>query len=248
MDGDPDRLWAASPMTGHLRQVIPLSGAGLAAAQTAPLLSWTAPGRLVFPATTHVPGPGAALTFDDGPDRCLDFFLAALRAHGVTATFFVMGEQVADDPGRVREILAAGHEIGIHANRHRSQLRLAPWMIADDLRQARVIIEDAAGREVRRFRPPYGTASLGAWLEARRQGWETILWSRWGRDWEAKATPESIAELIGPPKPDEILLLHDSDRYSAPNSWRRPLAALPIIIERWQSAGVPLGSIDRSGE
>jgi peptidoglycan/xylan/chitin deacetylase (PgdA/CDA1 family) len=212
-------------------------------AQAAPLLAWTAPGRALLPARTSVPGPGAALTFDDGPDRCLEFFLSALQARGATATFFVMGEQIADDPGRAREILAAGHEIGIHANRHRSQLRLSPWGLHDDLHQAKVIIEDATGRELRRFRPPYGTASLPAFLAAQRQGWEMILWSRWGRDWETSATPTSIANLIGDPNPGEILLLHDSDRYSAPNSWRRTLAAVPLILERWRAAGVPLHSL-----
>jgi peptidoglycan/xylan/chitin deacetylase (PgdA/CDA1 family) len=219
---------------------------GLAAAQSAPLLAWTPPGRAMFPATTRVPGQAAALTFDDGPDRSLDFFLSALAARGASATFFVMGEQVADDPGRLREIVSAGHEIGIHAHRHRSQLRLTPWTIADDLRRAKTIIEDASGRAVTRFRPPYGTASAGAWIEARRQGWEMVLWSRWGRDWEARATPTSIADLIGEARPGEILLLHDSDRYSAPNSWRRTLAALPLIIDRWTDAGVPLRSLSHA--
>jgi peptidoglycan/xylan/chitin deacetylase (PgdA/CDA1 family) len=223
-----------------------LAPAGLVLAQAAPLLAWTAPGRVLLPARTTVPSPGAALTFDDGPDRCLEFFLSALHAHGATATFFVMGEQIAEDPGRAREILAAGHDIGIHANRHRSQLRLPPWSVLDDLHRAKVIIEDATGRELRRFRPPYGTASLPAFLEAKKQGWEMVLWSRWGRDWETNATPESIANLIGEPNPGEILLLHDSDRYSAPNSWRRTLAALPLILDRWQSACVPLHSLASS--
>lgn len=212
-------------------------------AHAAPLLSWTRPGRALLPARTHVPGPGAALTFDDGPDRCLEFFLSALGAHGATATFFVMGEQIAADAARARAILAAGHEIGIHADRHRSQLRLAPWTLVADLRRAKAIIEDATGQEIRRFRPPYGTASLPAMLEARAQGWEMVLWSRWGRDWEARATPDSITALIGAPNPGEILLLHDSDRYSAPNSWRRTLTALPLILDRWSAAGVPLHSI-----
>ena len=212
-------------------------------AQTAPLLSWTAPGRRLFLARTKVAGPAGALTFDDGPDRCLEFFLSVLSAHSATATFFVMGEQVAADPGRARAILAAGHEIGIHADRHRSQLRLAPWTLVADLHRAGRIIEDATGQEIRRFRPPYGAASLPAIFVARRQGWEMVLWSRWGRDWEARATPESILRLIGEPSPGEILLLHDSDRYSSPNSWRRSLAALPLIFDRWTAAGVPLKSI-----
>jgi len=220
-----------------------LAPAGLILAQAAPLLSWTAAGRLLLPARTHVAGTAAALTFDDGPDRCLEFFLSVLAAHGATATFFVMGEQVAADPGRARAILAAGHEIGLHADRHRSQLRLTPWTVLGDLCHAQQIIENATGQEIRRFRPPYGTASLPAYGEIRRQGWEMVLWSRWGRDWEARATPASISQLIGEPSPGEILLLHDSDRYSAPNSWRCTLAALPLIIQRWAAAGIPLKSI-----
>jgi peptidoglycan/xylan/chitin deacetylase (PgdA/CDA1 family) len=220
-----------------------LAPASLVLTQAAPLLAWTAPGRALMPARTTVPGPGAALTFDDGPDRCLEFFLSVLHAHGATATFFVMGEQIANDPGRAREILAAGHEIGIHAHRHRIQLRLPPWSVLDDLHRAKVIIEDATGQGLRRFRPPYGTASLPAFLEAQRRGWEMVLWSRWGRDWESAATPASITNLIGEPKSGEILLLHDSDRYSAPNSWRRTLAALPLILDRWQTAGIPLHSL-----
>src|SRR5690349_16550717 len=88
----------AKPMSATRQFGIPLLG--LALAQTAPLLAWTPPGRALFPATTRGSGHAAALTFDDGPDRSLEFFLSALASRGATATFFVMGEQVADDPGR----------------------------------------------------------------------------------------------------------------------------------------------------
>ena len=62
-----------------------------------------------------------ALTFDDGPSpQTTPFVLAALREHGVKATFFVLGEAVDESPGLLRQVVAEGHAIGIHAYRHRA--------------------------------------------------------------------------------------------------------------------------------
>jgi hypothetical protein len=73
-----------------------------------------------------------------------------------------------------------------------------------------------------------------------------VLWSRWGKDWEETATPRGIADNIGQPVAGDILLLHDSDRYSAPNSWKNTLGALPIILDRIAEAGLvvrPVGEL-----
>ena len=66
---------------------------------------------------------------------------------------------------------------------------------------------------------------------ARRRGWRTLLWSHWGRDWERRATPGSIAARVtAGAGPGAVLLLHDADDYSAPGSWRRTAAALPHVL------------------
>ena len=70
-----------------------------------------------------------------------------------------------------------------------------------------------------------------------------MLWNRWGRDWEEDATPQIIARRIGDPEAGDILLLHDSDRYSAPESWRNTLGALPIILERIAELGLTATSV-----
>ena len=63
---------------------------------------------------------GVGLTFDDGPHpQGTPATLDALSAAGATATFFLVGEQVARWPGLAAEIAAAGHEIGLHGYRHR---------------------------------------------------------------------------------------------------------------------------------
>ncbi|MBA2713458.1 MAG: polysaccharide deacetylase family protein, partial [Rubrobacteraceae bacterium] len=136
------------------------------------------------------------------------------------------------DPGRLEEIVSRGHEVALHCYRHRNHLRLTPRQVTEDMRRARERIEEASGRPIRTFRPPYGVFNLVSWFEAGRQGWDRVLWTRWGRDWERRATPGSIAEAIGAPEAGDVVLLHDSDRYAAPGSWRNTLGALPVILER----------------
>ena len=210
----------------------------------APAVSHFPRGRLLFPALTQTgAGDAVALTFDDGPDRGSDAFLGLLEGVGARATFFVVGEQVERDPGRLKEIVSCGHEVAVHCHRHRNHLRLSPRQVAEDMRRAGGVIEGAAQSPARLFRPPYGVFNLASWIESGRQDWERVLWSRWGRDWEALATPRSIADEIGRPEPGDILLLHDSDRYATPGSWRNTLGALPIILERLCDRGLRVRSV-----
>src|SRR5690554_5543125 len=50
--------------------------------------------------------------------------LELLERHGVRATFFVPGRVAERHPDRVRQILAAGHEVGHHGYTHTSPNRL----------------------------------------------------------------------------------------------------------------------------
>jgi peptidoglycan/xylan/chitin deacetylase (PgdA/CDA1 family) len=185
-------------------------------------------------------GEGYALTFDDGPHaQGTPAVLEILAGAGVRATFFLVGEQVRRNPAAAREILAAGHLVGLHCDRHRNLLRLAPSQVRADLDRARATIEDETGRSPALYRPPYGVLNASALREAGRRGWRTLLWSDWGRDWEADATPESIAARITRGvSPGSVLLLHDADDYSAPGSFRRTAAALPRVIEALGERGL----------
>jgi peptidoglycan/xylan/chitin deacetylase (PgdA/CDA1 family) len=180
-----------------------------------------------------VSGRGYALTFDDGPHaHGTPAVLEILRRERVPATFFLVGEQVRRNPALAREILAEGHSIGLHCDRHRNLLRLAPWQVREDIARALHTIEEAAGISPQLYRPPYGVLNAAALRLARSHGWRTLLWSHWGRDWEARATPASIAARVTDGASDgAVLLLHDADHYSAPDSWRRMAAALPHVLE-----------------
>jgi peptidoglycan-N-acetylglucosamine deacetylase len=162
--------------------------------------------------------------------------LEVLREHGATATFFVVGEQVRRTGSLLGEIAAAGHGIGVHGDRHRLLLRLPPRGLARDLDRAGEATGAAAGAW---HRAPYGIYSPAALRAVRRRGWTPLLWSRWGRDWRAGATPAGVARTLARDlAAGDVLLLHDADDYSAPGSWRTTVAALPRVLEAIAAAGL----------
>jgi peptidoglycan/xylan/chitin deacetylase (PgdA/CDA1 family) len=175
---------------------------------------------------------GVALTFDDGPHPDgTPAVLEALDMAGATATFFLVGEQVARWPEVAARIALAGHEIGIHGYAHRLLLRRRVSSLAHDLDHAHDVIAAATGREPTLYRPPYGVFSSGALKLVRERGWQPLLWSAWGRDWGAHETPEAIAQrAVRKLRGGDVVLLHDADHYSARDSWRRTAAALPAIV------------------
>jgi peptidoglycan-N-acetylglucosamine deacetylase len=185
-------------------------------------------------------GSGWALTFDDGPHaQGTPAVLDVLAERAVRATFFLVGEQVLRHPAVAAEIVARGHAVGLHCHRHRNLLRLAPWQVRDDLARARAAIEDATGVSPALYRPPYGILNATALRLARRAGWRTLLWTHWGRDWEARATPESIfARVTDRVEEGSVLLLHDADDYSAAGSWRRTALALPRVLDALAASGI----------
>jgi peptidoglycan/xylan/chitin deacetylase (PgdA/CDA1 family) len=190
----------------------------------------------------RLPGEGVALTFDDGPHP--EGTPAVLEALGdAKATFFMVGEQVERYPSLAAEVAAAGHEIALHGFRHRNQMRVTPQWLAADLRRGAGAIEAATGHAPALYRPPYGIFTPTGLALARRR-YSLLLWSRWGRDWRARTNAEEIARLatrsVGA---GDVILLHDADWYSAPDSHRRTAAAVPLVLEALARRGLyPTGS------
>jgi peptidoglycan/xylan/chitin deacetylase (PgdA/CDA1 family) len=175
-------------------------------------------------AATIASARGVTLTFDDGPHP--EGTPAVLEAlGGVKATFFLVGEQAERYPELVARIRAEGHAVGVHCHRHRNLLRVRPDAVREDFERA----ADAIGGEPTVYRPPYGILNATALAEARRRGWNVLLWSLDGRDWRRSATPDSVAtRIVGSMREGDVVLLHDSDAYGA--SWRNCAGALPHIL------------------
>ena len=190
---------------------------------------------------------GVLLTFDDGPHPLgTPAVLAALEQLRAPAVFFLTGENAARHPGLVREIVAAGHEVGVHGHRHHTRLQWSRRRLDEDTRRALDAVGRAAGVAPRLYRPPHGVVTVTGLRLVRARGLELLLWSRWGRDWERRATASSIARRASAGvEAGDVLLLHDSDRYAARDSWRATVAALPLIVENIAAAGLVPAAVSR---
>jgi peptidoglycan/xylan/chitin deacetylase (PgdA/CDA1 family) len=229
----------------HRSHSSPLAGAVAAAAMAGyllPAFAFYSPTlrRALGVESCTATGSGWALTFDDGPHaQGTPAVLEVLAQGGVRATFFLVGEQVLRNPALAAEIVAGGHTVGLHCHRHRNLLRLAPWQVREDVTRAQAAIEDATGVSPALYRPPYGILNASALRLARAAGRRTLLWTHWGRDWRARATPESIATAVTAGAGEgSVLLLHDADDYSAAGSWRRTALALPRVLDVLGQRGI----------
>jgi polysaccharide deacetylase family protein (PEP-CTERM system associated) len=90
--------------------------------------------------------------------------LDLLDEQGVRATFFILGWVAERYPGLVREIVKRGHEPACHSYWHRLIYSLDPEEFARDTRQAKDVIEQAAGEPVFGYRAPsYSITARSLW-------------------------------------------------------------------------------------
>ncbi|MFI5530112.1 polysaccharide deacetylase family protein [Kitasatospora sp. NPDC051853] len=190
-----------------------------------------------------------ALTFDDGPDPAsTPLFLDRLDELGATATFFLLGSMLEQWPSLGRELTARGHEVAVHGWYHDPQWWPSPARDARELRRTVEAVTELCGRRPLWYRPPYGVLTTGLLLAARQVELRPVLWTAWGRDWTAAATPASVYRTLRPGlHGGATVLLHDSDCTSAPGSWRSALDALPLVAERCSRLGLELGPLREHG-
>src|SRR5213593_4663199 len=96
--------------------------------------------------SVHVDGPYIAMTFDDGPSATLTpKLLDLLATHHIKATFFVIGENVAEHPDIVARAAREGHEIGNHSWSHPNFAKMSEEGVRSQLRRTDDAIKSATG-------------------------------------------------------------------------------------------------------
>jgi len=180
-----------------------------------------------------------ALTFDDGPHpETTRRVLELLRKHDTLATFFVLGAKAAKYPELVREIHAAGHEIGVHGHEHDRLYALrSARSVTRDLEHARRAVEAAVDVRVELFRPPVGFVGPGVACGAAYAGLTLVGFSARARDGLAGAQSDAVlARVTSALEPGAIIVLHDAaerdDRVPA------SLAVLDSILQRMRERGL----------
>jgi peptidoglycan/xylan/chitin deacetylase (PgdA/CDA1 family) len=159
----------------------------------------------------HVDGPYIAMTFDDGPSATLTpKLLDLLAAHRIKATFFVIGENVAEHPDIVARAAREGHEIGNHSWSHPNLGKMSDESVRRQLRQTDDAIKNASGKRPTVMRPPYGsiTARQKRWIHD-EFGYDIILWDVDPFDWKRPGPAVVRARILNETQPGSIVLSHD---------------------------------------
>ncbi|MGH3148520.1 MAG: polysaccharide deacetylase family protein [Rubrobacter sp.] len=197
-------------------------------------------------------GGEVALTFDDGPEpRTTPMVLDTLREHDLKATFFVVGNQVAENPGLLRRIVAEGHILGNHTYTHADMATLDPAGMRRELRSTQEAVDEALGYHYPMvvMRPPYGSPyfdgsrALPAFRKVvQKERLFPVIWTVDPRDYLFGDRPESVVRAViradeasKRRERDEVVLLHDSNSQTA--------QALPEIIDYYEQSDRQFASV-----
>lgn len=183
--------------------------------------------------------PEVALSFDDGPSpETTPRVLSHLAAAGARATFFVVGRKAQAHPGVVRDIVQAGHDVGLHGYEHDRLFSLrGSRHVADDIRRTQDVIQAAGAPRPTLFRPPIGFVSHLTVSGARQADVTLVGCSARALDGLARATPEKVsARLLRALAPGALLAMHDAAEHDdyVPAS----IAALPQLLAAMRDRGL----------
>jgi len=183
------------------------------------------------------------LSFDDGPGPSLTpRILDLLAARGVHATFFPLGERARRSPELLDRVIAEGHEVGCHSERHLHAVRHGPFAA---LRDALTGVHSLSRwlTHPLLFRPPYGKLDLVTWIALSFRGIRLGWWTLDSGDTAPTRDIEHLNELVRRNR-GGVVLLHDFDRVSGHD--QHVLELLSRLLDQARDEGlrvVPLRSV-----
>lgn len=188
------------------------------------------------------------LTFDCGYENGnTPAILAALKKHQVPATFFVVGNFIADNPELIKQMLSEGHTVGNHTFHHPDMSKISDMASFEkEITEVEELFKETTGQELSRYyRPPQGKYSESNLKMAQQLGYQTFFWSLAYVDWYENQQPtkeEAFSKLLTRIHPGAIVLLHNT---SATNG-----AILDELLTKWEEMGYRfgrLGDLEESG-
>lgn len=166
-----------------------------------------------------------ALTIDDGPEPSVTpQVLDILDSFNVKATFFCIGNKVAQHPELCREMIRRGHAIENHSQAHKhyfSLLGLAGF--TKEIQAAQETIFSITGVRPKFFRAPAGLRNPFLEPVLNRLDLRLTSWTVRGFDTQVKDAEKVKNKLLGRLQAGAILLLHDGNA-------ARTMAGVPVIL------------------
>ncbi|MFD1560479.1 polysaccharide deacetylase family protein [Paraburkholderia silviterrae] len=173
-----------------------------------------------------------ALTIDDGPDpdvtpRVLDL----LDQYGARATFFCIGDLARRHPRWIEAIVARGHAVENHSQRHRHTFSLSgPGALLREIEAAQQTLTEISGMRPLFFRAPAGLRNPFLEPVLCGLGLQLASWTRRGFDTRERDARKVAQRLLHGLAARDILLVHDGHAARGPNGQPVVLAALPEVL------------------
>ncbi len=193
------------------------------------------------------------LTFDDGPSDRTSDILEILGRYDIKATFFVCGGEDEKSQQLMRDIVNAGHTIGIHSISHDyEKIYSSVESYLDDFNETYTCIYNATGVKPQIFRFPGGSINnynrftyMQIIAEMTRRGFVYYDWNVSGEDAVRGADWTSIYNNImsgikSNTADRAIVLLHDSQ------SKENTVFVLEDIIDRLLEDGYKFDKLDNT--
>ncbi len=174
-----------------------------------------------------------ALTFDDGPHPTQTAeILDLLKEYDVKATFFVVGENVEQNPEIVLRELQEGHEVGNHTYTHPNLKTLNIPALSDEILKTEQLLYELCEYRPKLFRPPCGFCEKDLVTSVSGMDYFIILWTIDTLDWNHNSIDAITSTILKNVSDGAIILCHD---YIAKNSPTKE--ALKRIIPALQKEG-----------
>ena len=195
--------------------------------------------------TSGAPGGAAtagqkvvALTFDDGPGPYTPQVLSMLEHYQVPATFFEIGDEVADYPQYSKMVAAAGFPVEDHTWSHPDLTTLSASVVDSQIEMTQAKIQIVTGTTPRCVRPPYDAWNASVLGQIASRGLTTMSYSVDPRDWSLPGVQAIVNRVVGAAFPGAVVDMHDGggDRSET-------VAALPQIITQLRAMGYTFVSI-----
>lgn len=191
------------------------------------------------------PAKIAYLTIDDGPSTNTPCILKTLKDEGVNATFFVIGRQVEQYPGFLKQAFEQGNAIGNHTYSHNyAEIYKTPEGYLANIKKNEDLIYQLIGIRPKIIRTPGGTQGnfhVRYYNAVDAADYLVYDWNVSTGDAAAPLVPadqivRNVMEQV-PGKDRVIILMHD-----APGKTTTP-DALPRIIHFLKQQGYEFGVI-----
>ncbi|MFD1735865.1 polysaccharide deacetylase family protein [Bacillus salitolerans] len=189
------------------------------------------PKRLVFkevPPSVHLSDLPPQPIYRGHPDKQMVAFLInvawgneyiptmleILKKHKVTATFFLEGRWVKENPELAKMIVDAGHEVGNHSYSHPNLKTMTGTLVRDQLVNTNEVIEATTGVTPKWFAPPSGSYRQEVVEIASELNMRTIMWSVDTIDWQKPSPEVLINRVMQKVHPGALILMHPTESTS----------------------------------